>query len=104
MHGMAYPDDEAPRYQPLRSHAAMAVYSARVATPEQLRAAGKTRKAAVHGVVVQFMLLSPSCKDIAVWNTFWHEEYHSEAEAQAAAAIWAERLHCAKPGVLRGQA
>lgn len=104
MHSNAYVD-EAPvlgRYQPLRSGGGLAVYAdapacERATTPEKIRATGKTRRAAVHGTVVQFMVLSHNCKATPVWNTFWTQEYPSAAEAEAAAQVWTTRLHIARP-------
>jgi hypothetical protein len=65
--------------------------------PDKLRAEGKTRKACVHGKIVQFMRLSPSCKVTPVWDTFWHEEYDSIIEAQKAASTWEQRLKILPP-------
>lgn len=113
MHSHAYIDGDSDtiRYQPLRSGGSLAVYGEvepRIhhgMTPDALRASGKTRRAAVHGRIVAFMRLSPTCRVTPVWDTFWHEEYASEIEADAAALHWEEkRMQVLKPGFMEAQA
>ena len=104
MHSRAYVDEptDTIRYQALDAGNQYVVYceKPRAVSPMQMRATGKTRRAAVHGKTVAFMRLSPTCKVTSVWNTCWHEEYLTEDEALQAAATWEDRVHIHQPGFM----
>jgi hypothetical protein len=113
MHSSAYIDEAvgAIRYQELsfgngavaRSRVLESTAGERALTPAEMRARNMTRKAAVHGRVVQFMRLSPGCRVTPVWDTFWHLEYETEERAEFAAATWARCLKIIEPRLKRGE-